>query len=847
MRYLPKILKLFLFSILIIIILAISATFLFRDTITGILINSINSSISTTIKAEKVKLSFLRSFPKGSVELRNVVIGSSPDLIKSDFEGQFADTLLFAKSIFLRFRISEIVKGNYKVETISVKDGKANLLSDRSGNTNYKIRSGNPTTGSDNINVDLDKILLSEIVTSYIDLKNKFILSGDIDNAKLKSRIFGEKVELTAKADLEIINLTISKTKFNHLGFASVDLNMLSSENGITFDESKIDFGVVQLGINGSIDHDNVPDLKITTSRIGLSNLENFLPVGYSLEKKGFKADGLLELTCFVTGPLQVSGMPHLEIDFNVANGKAYKENTSIFKSVNLFGQFSNGIKNSASTSSLKLRDLEITMAQSGIRGSLIISDFIGMPTEATLSGKVFPNEILELFNQKDVSDVSGFADVDLKLKTLLKTGDTSLTERMLRIEPVGKVSLNSFSFYNNKKDFGINDCNGNIWFSDIIQAENLRFNFKDQNIKIDGKFNNLPAWLAGKPVMLLADVDIDFDSFLPGNVISDDNNSPNGKKEISFPENIQLNLNFSAGKVIYKTFSSSDVKSSLNYKSKLLTFNSLSMKSLEGDISGEGFIVKNANRSIISRGDFTLKKIDVNKAFTTFGNFGQKFIVAENLSGKLSGTVSVLLPMDSLFRINTKTITADGTFNLEEGALINFEPVKQLSDFIELSELENIHFQNLENDFYIRNNVLFIPSMDVKSSAADLTVNGKHSFDNQYEYHVKVLLSQILSKKRKTVRKPVTEFGTVQDDGLGRTSLLLKIENKGDDVKVGYDMKAVGSGVKESIKNEKQTIKTILNEEYGWYNNQAKQVTKTPEPKKKKFNISWSETDSIQ
>ena len=66
---------------------------------------------------------------------------------------------------------------------------------------------------------------------------------------------------------------------------------------------------------------------------------------------------------------------------------------------------------------------------------------------------------------------------------------------------------------------------------------------------------------------------------------------------------------------------------------------------------------------------------------------------------------------------------------------------------------------------------------MDVKSSAADLSVNGKHSFDNDYEYHVKMLLSEILSKKRKKNKSNVTEFGVVEDDGLGTTSICLKID----------------------------------------------------------------------
>ena len=135
---------------------------------------------------------------------------------------------------------------------------------------------------------------------------------------------------------------------------------------------------------------------------------------------------------------------------------------------------------------------------------------------------------------------------------------------------------------------------------------------------------------------------------------------------------------------------------------------------------------------------------------------------------------------------------------------------------------------------------------MDVESSAADLSVNGKHSFDNDYEYHIKILLSEILSKKRKKNRNNVTEFGVVEDDGLGRTSLLLKIIGKGENIKVGYDIKAASTEVKNNIKSERQTLKTILNQEYGWFKKDSLPKQKTVE-KKSRFKISWDETDSLK
>ena len=285
-------------------------------------------------------------------------------------------------------------------------------------------------------------------------------------------------------------------------------------------------------------------------------------------------------------------------------------------------------------------------------------------------------------------------------------------------------------------------------------------------------------------------------------------------------------------------------IAGTLSYKPGILNFKTLKLNALEGSASGNGFIVQNTDKSFISRGSYTIEKIDVHKVFTVFHNFSQDFIRAENLAGSVSGTLSLLLPMDSLLNPDYKTMTAEGKYLITDGELIDFGPVKELSSFIDLSELENISFEKLENDFFIKNNLFYLPQMEVKSTAADLSVNGKHDFNNIYEYHVKILLSEMLSKKIKKPKPNTTEFGAIKDDGLGRTSLLLKIESRGDDFKVGYDIKAAGNQVKNDIKTERQTLKTILNQEYGWFKNDSvasqKRTTGTP-----RFKISWGDNDT--
>ncbi len=267
-----------------------------------------------------------------------------------------------------------------------------------------------------------------------------------------------------------------------------------------------------------------------------------------------------------------------------------------------------------------------------------------------------------------------------------------------------------------------------------------------------------------------------------------------------------------------------------------------MSFNSQKGSITGNGLIVQNSNKSFIGRGSFTLSGIDVNETFTTFHNFGQSFLKAENIDGSLSGSLSLLIPVDSLLKPDIKSVTAEGKYLLTNGALINFDPVKELSSFVELSELQNIKFDQLENDFFIRSNALYMPQMDVRSSAVDLAVNGKHSFNNDYVYHVKLELSEILSNKARKNRNLSSEFGEVEDDGLGRTSLLLKVEGNGEDVKVSYDMQAAGNQIRDDIRKERQTLKNILNEEYGWY---KKDPAEKKQESKPRFRVTWEGSDT--
>ena len=89
----------------------------------------------------------------------------------------------------------------------------------------------------------------------------------------------------------------------------------------------------------------------------------------------------------------------------------------------------------------------------------------------------------------------------------------------------------------------------------------------------------------------------------------------------------------------------------------------------------------------------------------------------------------------------------------IEKGELIKFEPMKVLSKYISVSELEDIKFSTLQNQIEIKDRKVFIPKMDIISSAMNVTLSGVHGFDNSVDYHFKVLMSDILFTKAKKAK----------------------------------------------------------------------------------------------
>lgn len=827
------------------------ASFIMQDTVAGIILRSLNKNLSTKYEFTSVKLSFLKKFPNASVELRNVLVHPSNGFDRNCFKGVSTDTLLYARQVSVEFSIADVARGIYNIDRIGIKDGRLNLLTDTSGGINYDIYIESSEGGEKgNFLLNLDRINLSGMTAVYDDRYIDLLVRGYVENGRMRSRITSDKIDFKAGGGLRIdyfrlLNYTISRSIPSE-----VDLDLVRQAGGFVFNESSLKLEKYLITMKGSISENNVMDLVLSGKDIDLSYIRSFLPDSLRAKVEDYDPSGILKARGTIKGLSSSASDPVVRIDFELSQGNVtYRKSQVRIRDLSLNGSFLSGSKKNSTTGTLAIDNFIGTLGSSQYKGYFRLSGFKPLSSEMRIRGTVRPDEIREFFGISAVSSASGSIEADLLMEGILPEREKYSFADLLSLRPVADLKFKAFSIGLNNDRTRFEDVTGRIRMSDTLVADNLDFKIGENKISVNGSFMNFHGWISGKPVILRGQADLTCGRLEPEKLFAPTYQTADGqagKKIMNFPADISIGINLKIDHFIYKNFEASNISGNLTYNPGVLNFNSLNLTALDGAVSGNGLLAQNRNKSYVARGSFGLEGINIRKTFESFRNFGQDFIRAENLAGQLSGSVSVLIPADSLFKPDIKSVTAEGKFVIANGGLIDFGPVKELSSFISLSELENIKFEKLENDFFIRSNYLYLPQMDVRSSAADLAINGKHSFDNEYEYHVKIRLSEALSRKIRKPKPNTTEFGAVEDDGLGRTSLLLKIESRGDDTKVSYDVKAAGTKVREEIRSERQNLKSILNQEFGWYRNDTT-IARPAEPRPKRFRITWEETDTVK
>ncbi len=276
-----------------------------------------------------------------------------------------------------------------------------------------------------------------------------------------------------------------------------------------------------------------------------------------------------------------------------------------------------------------------------------------------------------------------------------------------------------------------------------------------------------------------------------------------------------KINGNMTANSLKYEEAIFSDVDSKFLVKENYYVLDSLRMNAFNGtSLSSIKIEMKpNDEMDMFFRTD--ISKMDVSQLVKNFGKYmDYADIQAENVEGSISTKMEGEIVLNN-FEPVYESLMLNGDMTIENGALINVKPVMEIQKIpgVGLKNLDKLYFSTLSSSVFLYKNKLFIPRTEIRSSSFDAMFLGMYSFNEDYEYHIRMFLGEVLSSKSKANLKKHAQDGGFDDEEdekditQGRTSIYVVSKSLDGKEKAGFDNKRDRQNMSAKVNLQKQMV----------------------------------------
>ena len=834
-------------ALVILVVIATSVAYFYEDQVSQYLVEELNEYILAEVEVEDVNFSLLQKFPKASLEFKNVLAHSKHGYYKT-IQKFNTDTLFFAKSIYVQINLLDLLTKDYTISSIHFDQGNINLFIDHLGDPNYIFwNKSEEESGESEFSLELNKVRISNTKILFCNDATKFVLKSTVDNTDFEGNFSKKNYLMKIKTDQFIEKLNIEDIDYilNKSVEAKLDLDIVNEL--IKIKNGSLNLDHLKFNVNGNIEKtaNRSIDLLISGKNLNLRKFLNNLPPKVISEFPNIIGQqGTATLNISITGKNIKVNKPHIQALFLLNDVQLFDEEREIrLSNMNIDGEFSNGSGNIGNTSKLVFKTFNFYVERNYFEGIFEFSNFKNPQIKLDLLSELYLDEIKNLFQIDTIDILEGYAKSEIKYTGSYDELRTFKFRDLFTKDYAVKLELDGGELKFKNQPLVLNEVSGNINLNKTLYTDSLFFKINNNDFLIKGRISKLFEYFNEKEIFnvnaTLYSRKIDLDEL----ALLFKTDKKESSEKYQFPDKIALQLrlnieNFEVGK-----FYATDIKGNLNYKPRMFSMHEVSFHSMNGNVKVGGVIIQKFNNDFTVRTQSRLTNINMNKLFYSFNNFGQTFISSQNLEGNLSGDVYFSSEWSDKIKVYKHTINSESDITIANGELNNFEPMLGLSRFIDIKELESIKFSTLKNQITIQDEQIIIPQMDIESSALNLSASGTHNFDGIYSYHLKVLLSDLLSGKMKKSDRKKHSDENIEEDDEGRVRLYLRLEGDKDKSRVKYDRKAARSDRKEDLKKEKKELKQILNEEFGWFKKDTSLKNQSNSEEKENFEIEFEET----
>lgn len=829
------------FGILIVLVLLISfLLYIFKDDIIDYAISEINKTLKTEVHVDEIDVTFWATFPNLSLDFNNVFIQDAfPYATRKD-------TLLYTEQVRLKFNPMDIWNEKYNVKKVDIKPGTLKLKVDKKGAVNYDIFKESESDEKTNFNLTLESIHATGIRFSYSNKVNDNSYKTKVQDIRLVGNFTQDKFDIATKANFYIQRIQNGLVPFiiNQQASTEVAIHIDQVSETFSIDRGKLLLSGIPFDFDVKVDTTEVK-LKIDADKIPLAELANKLAVKEVKTVSELKGSGTGTFHLSFENKLAKDSYPKVDCNFSIDNGRLTEPTKGLtLHNIDLKGYYST--LKGRDKEELTIKNVSFQTISGPFSGHLAIRRFSKPSYRGAAKGSLDLEVIHALFRLPKIEELSGRVKVNTNfhLETVFEN-----EEAVVEIADGNGTALMDnvdFRLQNDSRKFY--DIYGNLILnrSDAV-LEGLKVHLGESDLELNGSFNYIDLFLQDKHTLDVAVIaeskKINLKDFT--NSIAGDPKTTSTNREWMLPTliNGKVKLNVDAIHMDHHTFS--QINGEMTVGNRAISIQKLHGITGNATVRGTLAVVESSPEYFQLATNLSSKDIYFKPIFREWNNFEQDVIKEDNISGRAEAILDLRAPFDLTYGILKDELEAQIQLKIIGGQLKNVSTFTALAKDLKTTKtklvlkareidalgdkLNDIRFETLENTILIKKSTIVIPKMEIQSSALNISVEGKHKFNNDIDYKFAFRFRELKEKKDES------EFGIVEDDGTGIKIFVRMYGNLADPV-IEWDKTSRKEEAKQNREEAKQEAVSILKSELGLFKKDT--TIKKYQPPKKDYEV---------
>ncbi len=480
-----------------VIVAAILVFYIKQDAIIQSELSALNQGYTGKISLGDSHLSLFENFPYVSLKIDDVTIAESKD--------EHAQTILAVSDIYVGFKITDLLVGDYIIHSIVVEDGFFDLVLHPDGTTNIEIALQTQTQEeevSTPIAISLNKIELIQLEFHQREEATELDIATSISHAVGGFNTDGNLMSSHVDAEFTL-NVTDhgDTTYFNHKHFEfHTDLSYNTETGFLQFAPSGITMEHGDFELSGSVDtkHEMHVDIALKGTKPSFDMFIAFAPTEVIPILERYENAGKIYFNATLEGPTTNGRQPAIAASFGA--DEAYLENTTVGKRIDdmgFSGSFTNGSERSLATMKFVLKDVSANMEKGRFLGSVSVTNFevpdIQMELDADFDLKFWA----DFLNLEDVDELGGSVNMVMKFHDIIDLDHPEKSIKELSQAYYAELNVADFTLNSNTLPAPIEDL-------DIhLEMNGKRATLDKFDMKMGGSDLNLSGYLSDLPAIV--------------------------------------------------------------------------------------------------------------------------------------------------------------------------------------------------------------------------------------------------------------------------------------------------------------------------------------------------------